>query len=351
MIMDPVASFYLGVAITSAAWSPSTSYPSGEQEMDPQDWRLDLVVTTTTQELRLLSAQGPGAETSSRVLGTSPEPLLDVAWCAASGYESYVATGGAHGAVHIWHLDEDEAGEDRVTCRTIYLDHAVLTVAFHTEVPKLLLAVESHGVARLMDWLSGADTPRSSAWFHDPATLGAYAADGVDVQGSASWQRQDGDVLGAMLGPRWNVWHRTQGTATPVVQGVVHGAPSTCGGSLRFCPTSARLLAVHATQVPSAVVAASSGAAAGPPAEVSGAASFVQVLDMAFPQSPRVVDVHHRTRFHERYVDLDATGDGRAATVPASYGAASLDWLPKRVGAYDVLLVAVGYHVIPVPAM
>ena len=40
---------------------------------------------------------------------------------------------------------------------------------------------------------------------------------------------------------------------------------------------------------------------------------------------------------------------GTAATLPSAYGARSIDWMPRRMAAYDVLLVGVGRHLVPIP--
>ena len=115
--------------------------------------------------------------------------------------------------------------------------------------------------------------------------------------------------------------------SVPVASGQLH-QPSVHGG-LRFCPTNSRLFAVfaHGSMTPA-----------------------VHIFDSAFPASPRSIDVHAQTPFRPGPVSLDTTGvAGTAATLPSAYGAQSIDWMPRRMAAYDVLLVGVGRHLVPIP--
>ena len=310
---EPVTSFFLGCRATGASWSPSTQHASTA-------WRIEILVATETNELRLLESvrQGSEVSTSSKKLADTHARVSDLAWCASAGYESYAAAACADGTVRLWDL---EGG-----CRTHYLNSAVLSVAFHPKVPKLLLAMESSGVGYLLDWLASDGELRTAASFHEPVTLGAHATQHYEAQGAAAWQAQDADMVGALLGSRWCVWNVHE-ASVPVASGQLH-LPSVHGG-LRFCPTNSRLFAVfaHGSMSPA-----------------------VHIFDSAFPASPRSIDVHAQTPFRPGPVSLDTTGAaGTAATLPSAYGARSIDWMPRRMAAYDVLLVGVGRHLVPIP--
>ena len=227
---EPVTSFFLGCRATGASWSPSTQHASTA-------WRIEILVATETNELRLLESvrQGSEASTSNKKLADTYARVTDLAWCASPGYESYAAAACSDGTVRLWDL---EGG-----CRTHYLNSAVLSVAFHPKVPKLLLAMESSGVGYLLDWLASDGEVRTAASFHEPITLGAHATQHYEAQGAAAWQAQDADMVGALLGSRWCVWNVHE-ASVPVASGQLH-QPSVHGG-LRFCPTNSRLFAVFA---------------------------------------------------------------------------------------------------------
>ena len=227
---EPVTSFFLGCRATGASWSPSTQHASTA-------WRIEILVATETNELRLLESvrQGSEASTSNKKLADTYARVTDLAWCASPGYESYAAAACSDGTVRLWDL---EGG-----CRTHYLNSAVLSVAFHPKVPKLLLAMESSGVGYLLDWLASDGEVRTAASFHEPITLGAHATQHYEAQGAAAWQAQDADMVGALLGTRWCVWNVHE-ASVPVASGQLH-QPSVHGG-LRFCPTNSRLFAVFA---------------------------------------------------------------------------------------------------------
>lgn len=359
----PVTSFFLGCETTAAAWSPGTSYMGGikSSNEDEKSWRLDVVVATETNELRLLQAYGPELDTSNRLLGETHGAVTDVAWCPASGYESYVATAGEDGVIQLWNLEpqaesefpmedgaEDAAAAAGPTCRALYLDCAVLSLSFHPKVPKLLLAIESSGVGHLIDWLASHDEVRITASFHDPVTLGMSMTQRMDMQGAGAWQMQDSDIVGALLGPRWGVWNISNGSSAPVAQGSLRGVDETCHGGFRFCPTNSRLFAIYVSSVPGHILA-QSGYTTGAVSKGQTAAT-VQVFDSAFPATPRALDVYKQAPFQSHKVSLETTGRSSTTTLPAAYGVSSVDWLPRRVGSYDVLLVAVGCQLLPIPA-
>ena len=357
LLMREVTSFFIGCRVTGATWSPGTRY-TGDSSSEP--WRLEIVVATEVQELRLLQAMGPESSTSTNdLLGDTQVSINDVAWCMVPGYERYVAAAGEDGTLQIWDLEPEGSGP---VCHELYFDAPLLSVAFHSKMPKLLFVMDGSGVGRFVDWLasiapsaSGSTDVRLAASITDPVTLSAYAAEHADVRGAGAWQPQDAGVVGALLGTHWCVWNvssngAARGAAAPEETGVVRGAEHLLqlprGGSFRFSLTNPRLFAVSLPTLPGAA------AATGVAPRSSGVAG-VHVYDLALPTSPRQVDVHAQTPYWGvRPVLLNVTGTAEAGepTVPAAYGVASLDWLPHRVGAYDVLLVGVGRLVVPIPA-
>ena len=345
VLFRPVTSFFLGCRIISAAWSPSTRCIRDSDDAD--SWQIEILVATDVDELRLLTASSDeDVPTSHKKVADLHARVLDVAWCGSSGYESFVATACADGAVQVWNL-EPENGSDSATCQTHYLDSAVLSVAFHTKMPKLLLAFESGGVGYCIDWLASREELRTTASFHEPMTVGLHATQGYDAQGAAAWQSQDADIVGALLGTRWSVWNMSTGHV-PVASGQLHQTSATGYGGFRFCPTNSRLFAVFVSTLSHHVLTHSGYSTS--TSGLAGSTAAVYIFDSAVPSSPRAVDVHRQTPLRGGSVLLDATGHDDSATLPTAYGVQSIDWLPRRVGPYDVLLVGVGHHVVPIPA-
>ena len=93
---EPVTSFFLGCRATGASWSPSTQHASTA-------WRIEILVATETNELRLLESvrQGSEASTSNKKLADTHARVSDLAWCASAGYESYAAA-----ALSLIHISE-----------------------------------------------------------------------------------------------------------------------------------------------------------------------------------------------------------------------------------------------------
>lgn len=299
-------------------------------------------------ELRLLSATAQ--ETTSTVLGPTHTVVHELAWCSAPGYEQYLAAACEDSTVQLWDLEPPSGTPERHALR---LAAPVQSVAFHVRMPKLLLAFDASGVGRLIDWLAslapGVHDAQTTLSFSDASALALHATQGVHTPAYAAWQAQDADVIGAVLGARWSVWQvGAQGAhpARAALQGTL-GATTVPGrGCFAFAPTNARLFAVS-TPALSPALLAQAGYVSG---TTGGATSAVQLLDTAFPQSPRRLDVHVMTPHVPGAVDLDATGTGGVASAPTAHGVTGLDWLPQRVGAYDVLLVAVGTRLVPIPA-
>lgn len=296
-------------------------------------------------ELRLLSHSAHG--TSSTVLGTTSARINDMAWCATPGYEQYVACAAQDGAVQLWDL---EPTQGTPACHTLRLGASIQTVAFHAKVPKLLLAVDASGVGRLIDWLAsisnGAHEAQTTMAFADPSAVALHAAQGVCTAGRAAWQAQDPDVIGALLGTHWSVWNvgaRSAHPTRPLSSGTLAASALPGPGGFAFSPTNSRLFAVYAPALSPALVAQSG----------AGSASHgtVHIYDAAFPQNPRRIEIQSQTPQTPAAVDLATTGTGGGvSTLPSAYSVAGLDWLPQRVGAYDVLLVAIGTRIVPIPA-
>lgn len=348
LTLKPVTSFFVGSRVQSAAWSPSTTYDTDEEE---KEWRLDIVVATDLMELRLLEAYGPEGISTQRKLGDTHARINDLAWCPASGYESYVVAGTASGVVQVWILEPEDAAEadGAASCKLLYLDSSVLSVGFHRRVPKLLFTLESSGVGRMIDWLASGEELHTTATFYEPSALGAHTSQLTEAQGAGAWQSQDSDIVGALLGARWCVWNVSESTAMTVAAGTLHGGGASAqeAGGLRFCATNSRLFAVYTSAVPSQVLSRTGFPVAN--SRLTSDSAAVYVVDSAFPTSPRPVHVHSQTPVHGGPVQLDGTGCQGQGTLPCAYGASSMDWVAHRIGAYDVLLVAVGRRVIPVP--
>lgn len=349
--LQPVTSFFVGSRVRSAAWSPSTAYDTDNEDGN-KEWRLDIVVATELKELHLLEAYGPAGSSTQRKLGDTHACVNDLAWCSASGYESFVVAGTTTGVVQVWNLEPEEAESPELaaSCKSLYLDSAVLSVSFHPRVPKLLFALESSGVGRMIDWLASGDELRTTATFYEPTTLGAHTTQLIEAQGAGAWQSHDSDIVGALLGSRWCVWNVSESAPMAVASGVMHsgaGAGAHASGGLRFSATNSRLFALYTSSVPSQVLSRT-----GFPTSIGQLTSdsaAVYVVDSAFPTSPRPIHVHHQTPMQGALVLLDSTGGQGVGTLPCAYGASSMDWMARRVGAYDVLLVAVGPRLIPVP--
>lgn len=285
------------------------------------------------------------------VVGQTHTVYNDLAWCATPGYEQYIAGAGQDCTLQLWDMDPPE-GPPR--CFTRPLDAPVQTVAFHTKVPKLLLTVEASGVGRLIDWLAtiapGVHTVQSAAAFAEPHAAAAFATQHTPTPGRAAWQAQDPDTIGALLGSRWSVWNvgaQSAQPTRPMTTGVLSAGALPSAGHFAFCPTNARLFAVAVPGVSPALLA-QSGYVAAP----SGTSTYaaVQLYDSAFPQSPQKIDIHKQTPSVPDSVDLDTTGTSDPPTLPRAYSVASVDWLPHRIGPYDVLLVAIGTRIVPIPA-
>lgn len=287
-------------------------------------------------ELRLLTATHDA--TSSAVLGTAGARIGDLAWCAAPGYEQYVAVGCDDHTVQLWDLEPAHGGR-AAAARVLRVGAPVRTVAFHTHVPKLLLVVDASGVGRLVDWAAALAAPDAralptSASFADAHAVAQHAAQGAPAAGHAAWHALDADVVGAALGAHWHVWQlgARGGGAHVVLHGAVPGGAQQPGGAcLAFAPTNARLLAVGARA----------------PCAEGG----VLLIDTAFPQSPRSVAVQVQTARVPAAVDVrGGARAARGAARTAAEGVAALAWLPQRVAGTDVLLVAVGARLVAVCA-
>ncbi|PKI84173.1 hypothetical protein MVES_002159 [Malassezia vespertilionis] len=287
-----------------------------------------LLVATADKQLRLLRHDAVhGTEMS--VLAQSQTPIHDLDWCATPGYEQYVAAAGDDGSLQIWDLEPEHGVPE---CHTMRLGASILSVSFHAKVPKLLLAVDASGVGRLIDWLASispeCDDVQTAVTFSDPSALAANVTQGICAMGGAAWQPHDPDVVGALLGTRWCVWNLASHTTNPTrpsAHGAFQSGPMPSGGGIRFCPTNARLFALH---IPAAV----------------------QIFDASFPTSPRAIDVHDQAPFRgSRSVDLHADSTS-ARSVRQACTVGDVDWAPFRVGGYDVLFVAVGRQVLVVPA-
>ena len=285
-------------------------------------------------ELRLLTATHDAS--SSVVLGTAGARIEDVAWCAAPGYEQYVAVGGAEG-VQLWDLEPADGARAAVR-RVVPCGAPVASVAFQTQVPKLLLVVDASGVGRLLDWPAALAAPAARAVpthasFADAPAVARHAAQGAAARGHAAWHAQDAEMVCAAFGAHWRVWQVPRGGAARVVlQGAVPGGAQPAGACVAWAPTNARLLAVGARA----------------PCAEGG----VQLIDTAFPQSPRTIAVHVQSARVPAAVDVRARGarGARGAARAVAEGVAGLAWLPQRVGGVEVLLVAVGARVVAVPA-
>ncbi|WFD20294.1 RNA helicase [Malassezia caprae] len=303
LTLKPVTSFFVGSRVQSAAWSPSTAY---DADGEGKEWRLDIVVATDLMELRLLEAYGPDGSSTQRKLGDTHAHINDLAWCPASGYESYVVAGTASGTVQVWNLEPEDT-DAAASCKPLYLDSSVLSVSFHPRVPKLLFTLESSGVGRMVDWLASGDELRTTATFYEPSALGAHTTQLTEAQGAGAWQSQDSDIVGALLGTRWCVWNVNESTPKALATGTMHsGGGAHESGGLRFCATNSRLFALYTSSVPSQVLSRT-GFPAGSSRLTSDAAA-VYVVDSAFPTSPRPVHVHDQTPMHGGPVLLDSTG-------------------------------------------
>ncbi|WFD28072.1 hypothetical protein MNAN1_003080 [Malassezia nana] len=346
LTLKPVTSFFVGSRVCSAAWSPSTAY-----EGDNKEWRLDIVVATELMELRLLEAYGPDGSSTQRKLGDTHARINDLVWCPTPGYESFVVAGTASGVVQVWNLESNETDSTELaaSCKQLYLDSSVLSVSFHPRIPKLLFTLESSGVGRMIDWLASDEELRTVVTFYEPYTLGAHTTQLTEAQGAGAWQSQDSDIMGALLGSRWCVWNVSEGNPVEVASGVLHSGVHSSheSGGFRFCPTNSRLFALYTSSVPSQVLSRTGFQASS--SRLTDNSAAVYVVDSALPTSARPVDVHYETPMQGRSVLLDSTGCQGQGTLPCAYGASSMDWIPRQVGAYDVLLVSVGRRLIPVP--
>lgn len=275
------------------------------------------------------------------------------------GYEQYVAVAGDDGTLQLWDL-EPESGIPVHT--DILFGTSLLSVAFHAQMPKLLYVVDAAGVSRLIDWLASLEGPAGDVQtmlaLAEPTTLAEYATEGVRAVGNGTWQAQDPALIGALLGTRWSVWNTgaaDSNPSRPVASGEICGAAGALGrmpggGGFRWCPTNPRLFAVYVPALSASLLAQT-----GCTAEAAGGvqnAPALQICDLAFLQSPWAVDVHALAPFSGRAVDMEVVGAeiGVHATLPTAHGISDADWMPHRVGAYDVLLVAVGHQLVPVPA-
>ncbi|WFD35384.1 hypothetical protein MCUN1_002238 [Malassezia cuniculi] len=354
----PVTSFLVGSRTTAAAWSPGSSYDTGEDAGD--ECKITIIVATDTQELRLLQSFGKKDQPENRLLGRTGIDVNDIAWCMVPGYEQYVAVAGNDGTLQLWDL-ETESGEPSHT--DIYLETSLLSVSFHVKMPKLLYVIDAAGVSRLVDWLASMESPsgdaQSTLALADPETLAEYTTQGIRATGSGTWQPQDPDLIGALLGTRWSVWNAggtESNPSRPVASGELSGTANALGripsgGGFRWCSTNPRLFAVFVPAL-SAALLAQTGCVTESTGSVKNAFSL-QVCDLAFLHNPWGVDVNSVSPFTGRAIDMETTGSGAAgvhATLPTAYGISDADWTPQRVGAYDVLLVAVGSQIIPVPA-
>ncbi|WFC94718.1 hypothetical protein MBRA1_001352 [Malassezia brasiliensis] len=325
LALHRVASFLVGARAAALAWSPGAQYGQEDGVV-----RIELLAAVG-DELRLLTATHDA--TSNAVLGTAGVRIDDVAWCAAPGYERYVAVGCADG-VQLWDLEPADGAHAAVR-RVLRLGAPVVSVAFHAHVPKLLLAVDASGVGRLVDWPAALDAREAHAVpthasFADAPAVARHAAQGAAARGHAAWHAQDAEVVCAALGAHWRVWQVPRGGAARVVlQGAVPGGAAPAGAWVAWAPTNARLLAVGARA----------------PCAEGG----VQLIDTAFPQSPRTVAVHAQTARVPAAVDVRARGV-RGAVRAVAEGVGGLAWLPQRVGGVEVLLVAVGARLVAVPA-
>lgn len=276
------------------------------------------------------------------------------------GYEQYVAVAGDDGTLQLWDL-ESESGESRHT--DIYVDAPLLSVSFHEKMPKLLCVIDAAGVIRLVDWLASMAGPsgelQSTLALSSPDTLAEYATMRLCATGGGTWQPQDPNLIGALLGTRWSVWNASatdSNPSRPVAGGDLSGATGALGripsgGGFRWCPTNSRLFAVFVPAL-SASLLAQTGCVTDTSSGVKNAYAL-QVCDLAFLHNPWGVDVHSQAPFSGQATDMEITGSdygGVHATLPTAHGISDAEWTPVRVGTYDVLLVAVGHHLVPVPA-
>lgn len=284
----------------------------------------------------------------------------DLAWCSASGYEQYLAAAGDEGTLQIWDLEPaDGSAEPRCTSLTFFTP--LLSVSFHQHLPKLLLVMDGAGVGRLVDWLASVVEPapldpQVVMTFAAPDALATNTLQGTEAAGGAAWQPQDPNVIGAMLGAQWSVWNTGathMNPARPTATGLVttgEVGPMPSGGGFRWCPTNARLFAVFLPVVSPSVLSQAGFA----PGSMKAQTVFsVQVFDSAFPDRPKMIDAQSTLPYRPQHpIDLaaaESAGAEAGASVPTAFPVADVSWLPSRAGPYDVLLLAVGRELVPVP--
>ncbi|WFD43500.1 hypothetical protein MPSI1_002162 [Malassezia psittaci] len=349
-----INSYLIGSAISALAFSPGSQY--GEQD---GVHKIEMVIAVGN-DIQLVSDsdQGVAVTTVGKIPGT--RVVLDIAWSSAPGYEQYLATACSDNSLQLWDLEPAQGGAP--VYRTLMVKEPVQTVAFHPRLPKLLLVVDASGTGRFIDWFAsfapGSHKLQTAASFSEAKAVAANFTQGVQSLGQAAWQAQNPDLVGAVFGSRWSIWNVAADNSM-AAQLQVSGKTGTHvqpgHGFFAFATTNSRLFSVANQTLSHAQLASTRSLANGLDLHSRATAdsdSTIQIIDLAFPQSPRTIAVHNQTAQVPSGVDLDTTGTRQAGapSVPCAYGIKGIAWLPHRVANYDVLLVAIGARIIAIPA-
>ncbi|WFC99407.1 hypothetical protein MYAM1_002151 [Malassezia yamatoensis] len=318
------------------------------------------MVIAVGNDIQLVSDSDQGVIVTSvgKVPGASA--VLDIAWSNASGYEQYLATACSDNSIQLWDLEPANGGTP--IYRTLMVSAPVQTVAFHPRLPKLLLVVDASGIGRFIDWFAsfapGSHKLQTAASFHEAKSVAANITQGVQSLGQAAWQAQDFNIVGAVFGSRWSIWNvaaDNSKTAQLQVSGTTGTHVQPGHSFFAFANTNSRLFAVANQALTHTQLASTRSLANGTDLHSRATAdsdSTIQVIDLAFPQSPRTIAVYNQTAQVPSSVDLHTTGTSQsgASSVPCAYGIQGIAWLPHRIANYDVLLVAIGARILAIPA-
>ncbi|KZT36990.1 hypothetical protein SISSUDRAFT_988324 [Sistotremastrum suecicum HHB10207 ss-3] len=267
-----VANFHIGAEVTAIAWSPRATSPESSSNSF-----IELVAAGRDKNIRVLTKLHNDEEKIFNFGGQltgHQRTINDLTFCGGSddmGWKYVASVGGTPNILPddkmlaVWDLyppsESDRSirvpssftsfQESRLqpTAWTEFFAHPLNTVAFHPQSPSEVIVSDCQGSVFLVDWRTDYDVPgydrgRNAvvAEFLDPKALGdARIGLSKSWSGSASWKRDDLNVIGASFGDRWCLWDQRQMRGgKPLFTG--SGFP---GGSYRFrwCPTETNLFA------------------------------------------------------------------------------------------------------------
>ncbi|KAF7322726.1 WD-REPEATS-REGION domain-containing protein [Mycena chlorophos] len=227
-----VASFHVGQRITALAFSPKTTSPP----RSPDDWTIEIVAASANFGLHLLTK---GAHSDNNVfsfgggLSGHHGTVVDITFSGGLGEDAmrYVATVSADRLLIIWdlyptstpssptspsNLSPSPTPRSQPTAYTIAFPHELRSVCSHPSSSKEFLVADARGSIFLTDWRSDPEETGDDSWrvfeLVDPHALAASHSAPVGG-GSASWKRDNVDIIGAVFDSRYSVWdvQRLQG--------------------------------------------------------------------------------------------------------------------------------------------